>query len=125
MPNERHLVLYLHELLSYLSDRGVSSLLVLAQHGFLGADARAPVDISYLSDTVVLLRFFEFRGDVLRAISVHKRRTGAHERHIRQLQLTSKGPVIGEPLHDFENVLSGSPRFLGESLRAAEDTGEL
>src|SRR5690606_21078104 len=122
MPDERHLALYLHQLLSYLSSKGVSSLLVLAQHGMVGPEPRPPVDISYLSDTVVLLRFFEFRGEVRQAISIHKRRLGAHERQIRAMHFTERGPVIGEPLSEFEDVLSGSPRFPGSSL--GETAGE-
>lgn len=119
MPDERDLTLYLHELLTYLGGRGVSSLMVLAQHGMIRADTRPPMDISYLADTVALLRFFEVRGEVGQAISIHKRRTGGHERHARELRITACGPVVGEPLRDFEDVLSGAPWFVGRSPDSA------
>jgi circadian clock protein KaiC len=112
MPQEDFLNLHLHELLSYLNQRGVVTLMVLAQTGLIGAMG-TPVDVSYLADTVILTRYFEARGSVKKAISVIKKRSGAHETAIRELQLAQRGVQIGPPLHEFEGVLTGVPRFVG------------
>ena len=112
MPSDDFLYLHLHELLTYLNQQGVLTLMVLAQHGLVGAMG-APVDVSYLADTVVLTRFFEARGSVRKAISVIKKRSGAHETTLRELTLTPSGIVLGEPLNDFEGVLTGVPRQVG------------
>jgi circadian clock protein KaiC len=112
MPEERFLLAQLHELLAFLGHRGVVSFLVVAQHGLLG-NMQAPVDITYLADTVVLFRFFEAMGQVRQAISVVKKRSGKHERTIRELRLGSGGLTLGEPLTDFQGVLSGTPTFRG------------
>jgi circadian clock protein KaiC len=109
MPSERHLILHLHELLTYLGHRGVTTLMLLAQHGFLASDSH-PIDASYLADTVILLRFFESFGEIRQAVSILKKRTGPHERTIRELQLGSKGLVLGEPLRELQGVLSGVPQ---------------
>jgi circadian clock protein KaiC len=112
MPEERFLVAQLHELLAYLGHRGVVTFLVVAQHGLLGS-MQAPIDITYLADTVVLFRFFEAMGQVRQAISVVKKRSGRHERTIRELKLDSGGLALGEPLVDFQGVLTGTPSFRG------------
>ena len=112
MPQEEFLHLHLHELLTYLNQRGVATVMVLAQHGLVGAMG-APVDVSYLADTVMLTRFFEARGSMKKALSLIKKRSGAHEDTIRELTLSSHGVVIGEPLKDFEGVMTGVPRYLG------------
>jgi circadian clock protein KaiC len=113
MPSEDYLYLHLHELLTYLNQQGVMTVMVMAQHGLV--DTRgAPVDISYLADTVVLTRFFEALGAVKKAISVIKKRSGAHETTIRELLMAQRGIVVGQPLTEFEGVLTGAPRFFGE-----------
>jgi circadian clock protein KaiC len=112
MPQEDFLHLHLHELLSYLNQKGVVTVMILAQHGLVGAMG-APVDVSYLADTVVLMRFFEARGAIKKALSVIKKRSGFHETTIRELTMSEKGVIIGKPLVDFEGVLTGVPRFLG------------
>jgi circadian clock protein KaiC len=112
MPHEEFIYLHLHELLSYLNQQGVMTIMVLAQHGLIGNMA-GPVDVSYLADTVVLTRFFEARGSVKQAISVIKKRSGPHEKTIRELSMSETGIHIGDPLKNFEGVLTGVPRFLG------------
>jgi circadian clock protein KaiC len=109
MPEERHLSLHLHELLAYLNQRGVATLMIVAQHGFLGSGMQSPVDLSYLSDTVLVLRYFEADGELRVAASVLKKRSGAHERTIREMTMTSKGIHFGSPLRDFHGVLTGTP----------------
>ncbi len=111
MPDERFLTVQMHELLTYLNQQGVVTILVMAQHGFMGANMATPVDVSYLADTVLMLRFFEAAGAVRRAISVVKKRTGYHENTIREMSLSSKGVMVGEPLSDFHGVLTGVPIY--------------
>ena len=113
MPNEQFLVLQMHELLSYLGQKGVMTILILGQHGITG-DIRSDVDISYLADTVMQLRYFEAHGEVRQAISVIKTRTARHERTIREFQITDQGLTVGEALRDFQGVLTGVPTFSGE-----------
>jgi len=115
MPNERFLMIQMHELLTYLGQMGVVTLLVMAQHGMMGAMGTmpSPIDVSFLADTVILLRYFEAQGAIRQAISVVKKRRSAHERTIREMQLTSKGIMVGEPLKEFEGVLTGVPRYRG------------
>lgn len=113
MPNEKLLAIHLHELLTYLGQRGVTTILIMALHGLVSASTEAPVDTSYLADTVILTRFFETAGEVRQAISVIKKRTGHHERTIREMRLNASGIVIGEPLREFAGVLSGAPVFVG------------
>jgi circadian clock protein KaiC len=113
MPQEQYLLLQMHELLTYLNQQGVLTILVLAQHGMVG-QMQSPVDLTYLSDTVLLLRFFESGGELRRAISVLKKRTGAHENSIREYRIRPEGLAIGEPLRQFSGVLTGVPRLLGE-----------
>jgi circadian clock protein KaiC len=112
MPQEKFLIIQLHELLAWLRQKQVVTLLVLAQSGMVGAP-ESPVDASYLADAVVLLRFFESRGVVRQALSVVKKRTGLHERTIRELRMGDGGLAVGPPLAEFEGVLSGHPRFVG------------
>lgn len=114
MPGEQFLMLQMHELLAYLNQRSVLSILVMAQQGLLG-HMQSPLDISYLTDTVVLLRYFEFRGAVRKAISVMKKRTGAHEETIREYRLSSTGIQVGPPLSDFQGVLTGVPTYTGKN----------
>jgi circadian clock protein KaiC len=109
MPDERFVLLQLHDLLMYLGQKGVLTLLVLAQHGVIGTTLNGPADMSYLADTVVLVRFFEADGAVRRAISIVKKRTGRHETTIREYALGDGGIVIGEPLTAFHGVLTGVP----------------
>ncbi len=114
MPSEHFLLIQLHELLTYLNEQGVLTLMVLAQHGLLGTAMLSPVDLTYLADTVIVLRYFEAFGEVKQALAVVKKRTGGHERTIRQLNLTAKGIEIGGPLRDFEGVLTGVPTYTGK-----------
>ena len=113
MPEELFLTAYMHELLSYLGQQGVLTLMILAQHGIVGGSMLAPVDLSYLADTVLLLRYFEAAGEVRQALSVIKKRTGSHERSIREFRITSHGIEVGEPLKNFQGVLTGVPEYLG------------
>src|SRR6185436_15574199 len=111
MPEERFLTIQLHEMLTYLGQQGVVTLMVVAQRGLLGSGMQTPVDASYLADTVIALRYFEARGALRRAISVVKKRSGAHEDTLRELTMRRGGVRVGEPLHDFHGVMSGIPAF--------------
>jgi circadian clock protein KaiC len=124
MPDERLLDIRLHELLSYLAQRGVTTLLTLAQHGLFAASS-TQAEVSYLADSLLVLRFFEAIGEVRKAISVLKKRSGPHELMIREFQVTNKGVRVGEPLRDFQGVLTGVPHYLGQRqpLFAAEGPG--
>ncbi len=113
MPNEQFLVLHMHELLTYLGQKGIITVLILGLHGVAG-EIRSDIDISYLADTVVQLRYFEAHGAVRQAISVIKTRTARHERTIREFQITERGLVVGETLREFQGVLTGVPTFSGE-----------
>ena len=113
MPQEQVLITQMHELLTYLSHQGVLSLLVVAQHGVVGSGVMAPVDVSYMADLVVLLRYFESAGELRKAISVVKKRHGMHERTIREMAFSSSGIRIGDPLKDFQGVLTGTPAYAG------------
>ncbi|MBR0755366.1 AAA family ATPase [Bradyrhizobium jicamae] len=112
MPDERFLVLQMHELLSYLNQLGVLTLMVLAQHGLVG-HMQTPIDLSYLSDAVIMLRYFEASGRVRRAISVVKKRSGTHENTIREFQLSAGGLKVGPPLTQFSGILTGTPTYVG------------
>lgn len=112
MPQEQFLVLHIHELLQYLNRQGASTFLTVAQHGLVG-EMKAPVDVTYLADTVILLRYFEALGHVRRAVSVIKKRAGEHEKTIREYTIGSKGLSLGEPLTGFQGVLRGVPNFVG------------
>lgn len=120
MPEENSLVLHMRELLQYLNRQGATAFLTVAQHGLVG-DMRSPVDVTYLADTVVLLRYFEALGRVRRAISVVKKRTGSHEDTIREYQISSRGISMGEPLTEFQGVLQGVPRLVGNSAHLLEE----
>jgi len=117
MPGEQALILHMHELLQYLNRRGASTFLTIAQHGLVG-DMKSPVDVTYLADTVILLRYFEACGRVRRAMSVIKKRTSAHEDTIREYQIDGRGITLGEPLTGFQGVLRGVPELI-------ESDGEL
>ena len=117
MPQENSLILHIHEILQFLNRHGVSTFLTVAQQGMMG-DMRSPVDITYLADSVIMLRFFEARGSVKRAISVVKKRTGKHETTIREFWIDD-GLHVGEPLINFQGVLRGVPMILGEPATGA------
>jgi circadian clock protein KaiC len=114
MPDENSLILHIHELLQYLNRRGAATFMTVAQHGLVG-DMKAPVDVTYLADTVILLRFFEALGAVRRAVSIIKKRTGAHESTIREYRIDSRGLTIGEPLEGFQGILRGVPVYVGQN----------
>jgi circadian clock protein KaiC len=116
MPGEQFLALHLHELLTYLNNRGVLTLLVLAQMGLVGSAMQTPIDVSYLADNVLVLRYFEARGEVRQAISMMKKRSGGHERSIRELRLGPDTIRVGAPLSNFQGILSGSPTSLAPIL---------
>ena len=122
MPEEQALILHMHELLQYLNRQGATTFLTVAQHGLVG-DMKAPVDVTYLADTVILLRYFEAAGRVRRAISVVKKRTGPHEDTIREFRIGGEGITLGEPLIEFQGILRGVPSLIGraaaESLESA------
>jgi circadian clock protein KaiC len=113
MPGEEFLAIQLHELLSFLNQQGVVTLMVLAQAGVIGAAMQTPADISYLADNILLLRYFEAGGAVKKAVSVMKKRSGWHEQTIRELCLERGKLTLGEPLRQFQGVLTGVPSFLG------------
>jgi circadian clock protein KaiC len=115
MPEERYLILHMHELLQFLNRVGAATFLTVAQHGLVG-DMRAPVDVTYLADTVVLLRYFEAFGQVRRAISVLKKRTGPHENTIREFKITRNGITVGPVLKEFQGILRGVPQYIGTSV---------
>ncbi|MBV9569532.1 MAG: circadian clock protein KaiC [Hyphomicrobiales bacterium] len=112
MPEENALILHIHELLQFLNRHGVSTFMTVAQHGLI-EDMRSPVDVTYLADTVILLRYFEARGKVRRAISVIKKRSGFHETTLREFRIEKKGLSLGEPLDEFQGILRGVPIFTG------------
>ncbi|MBX2996982.1 MAG: AAA family ATPase [Caldilineaceae bacterium] len=114
MPQERQLLIHMHELLTYLSRRQVLTLLTLTHHGMLGSENRAEIDMSYLADTVLLLRHFEASGVIRQAISVVKKRHGHHEKSIREMQFGRGGVQVGEPLTSFQGILTGYPVFTGQ-----------
>jgi circadian clock protein KaiC len=120
MPEEQALILHMHELSAYLGNQGVTTILVMAQHGMVG-NAQAPVDLSFLADGIVLLRYFEAEGEVRKAISVLKSRSGAHETTIREYRLSSQGIAVGPPIRTFQGVLAGIPIFVGEPRTLRRD----
>jgi circadian clock protein KaiC len=113
MPEENFLILHIHELLQYLNRQGATTFLTVAQHGLVG-DMKAPVDVTYLADTVILLRYFEAIGEVRRAMSVIKKRSGRHEKTIREFDIGDHGVTVGAPLTNFQGVLRGVPNFVGQ-----------
>jgi len=112
MPEERFLTTQLHEVLTYLSQRGVLTIMVLAQHGLFGR-METSIDLTYLADTVVVVRFFEALGNVRKAISVVKKRSGKHETAIRELNIDQQGVRVGKTLAEFQGILSGTPLYRG------------
>lgn len=114
MPEEKFLTAQLHELLAYLGQQGVVTLLSVTQSGMMGANMSTPVDTTYLADNVILFRYFEAHGHVRRAISVVKKRSGKHELTIRELTVAERGLVIGDPLDEFQGILTGVPTFHGD-----------
>jgi len=124
MPNELHLTAHLHELLAYWNQQGILTLLVVSQYGILGEAVSSPIELSYLADTVVLLRYFEARGEIRKALSVVKKRSGAHEKAVRELKMSARGLQVGRQLHDFQGVLTGQLIYTGspsEPLLGSKD----
>src|SRR5579883_1383961 len=114
MPEERFLVTHLHELFAYLNQKGVVTIMVVAQHGLISSGA-SEIDVSYLADTVLLFRYFEATGEIHQAMSVFKKRTGLHERTLRQLKITATGVKVGDPLVGFRGVMTGTPEYEGRT----------
>ena len=121
MPEEQSLILHMHELLQYLNRQGTMTFLTVAQHGLVG-DMSTPVDVTYLADTVMLLRYFEASGSIRRAISIIKKRSGSHEDTIREFKITNTGLAIGSPLVGFQGVLRGVPTHLGAAEPLLKET---
>ena len=124
MPDERHIILQVHELLTFLNQRGVLTILIIAQHGLIGS-THNPLDLSYISDTVLLLRFFEAQGNIRKAVSVMKKRVGSHEASIREFRLSNAGLEVGEPLAEFQGIMSGVATYAGSQpmLKAHDERG--
>ncbi|REJ88777.1 MAG: circadian clock protein KaiC [Planctomycetota bacterium] len=120
MPEEQLLTVHLHELLSYLSQQGVSPIFTMTQHGLLSPDVKQPFDVSYIADTVILFRLFEFSGVLHKTLSVYKNRSGRHETSIRELKIDANGLHVGEPLRQFRGIMTGSPQYTGRSLNSSE-----
>jgi len=120
MPEERLLPIQIHELLSFLANNGVTCIMTLVQHGIFGNPVDEAAEVSYLADTVILMRYFEVSGTVRQAISVVKKRSGDHERTIRECRVQKGGLFVGEPLHDFQGVLTGVPRYVGSATPLLE-----
>jgi circadian clock protein KaiC len=114
MPNDRFLLVQLHQMLSYLAEKGVVTIMILAQQGTVG-QTQASIEASYLADTVLLLRFFESSGAIKKALSVIKHRKSAHEETIRELRLTPEGIRIGEVMQNFRGILTGFPEYLASA----------
>jgi circadian clock protein KaiC len=119
MPEENSLILHIHELLQFLNRHGATTFMTVAQHGLVG-DMQAPVDVTYLADTVILLRYFEAGGRVRRAVSVIKKRSGTHESTIREYRISHEGLAMGQPLDGFHGVLRGVPTYSGEAKTLLE-----
>jgi circadian clock protein KaiC len=127
MPSEEFLVMQLRELLTFLNNQGATTIMIMAQYGILGQGVSSPVDVSHLADTVLLLRYFESTGEVRQAVSVVKKRSGRHERTIRELKFGSNGIHVGRPLTEFQGVLTGVPTYIGSQgplLSGADDESE-
>ena len=123
MTSERFLLAQLHELLSYLNSRSVLTIMTTAQHGMLNTSETTSFELTYLADLVIYLRYFEASGAVRKAISVIKNRLSAHETSIREFKITDRGLEIGVPLRQFEGILSGIPRYLGDSEELLNGNG--
>jgi circadian clock protein KaiC len=116
MPEEHFLTIQMHELLTYLGQKGVATILVVAQHGLIGSSMQSPVDVSYLADCVILLRYYEHAGEIRKAVSVLKKRSGEHEKAIRPLNFGAEGVSVGTPLAEFQGILSGAPMMTSNGL---------
>ncbi len=114
MPGERTLLIQVHELMAYLGQQSVTTVVTIAQHGLMGPGTASAADLSYLADTVVLLRFFEAYGEIRQAISVVKKRTGAHERTVRELRIGPGGFAVGDTLREFQGIFTGVPQYAGK-----------
>lgn len=123
MPEESAVVLHVHELIQFLNRQGATTFLTVAQHGLIG-EMKSPVDLTYLADTVILLRYFEALGQVRRAVSIIKKRTGMHEETIREYRIGARGLTLGEPLRGFQGVLRGTPSYVGGTDPLMELTPE-
>jgi circadian clock protein KaiC len=123
MPGERSLVRHLHEMLSFLGQRRVATVLIAAQQGLIGSHMSSPIDATYLADAVILLRYFEAGGEVRQAMSVIKKRGGEHERTIREFRL-DHGIRVGPPLREFRGVLTGVPVYRGDTAPLIKQEGE-
>jgi circadian clock protein KaiC len=123
MPQEQELILQLHELLSFLNQRGVLTLLIVPQNGMLGS-LQTSLNISYIADTILLLRFFEASGHVRKALSIVKNRAGPHEDTIRELRIDTSGLRIGEVLEKFQGVLTGTPIYTGNGSPLLQDRAD-
>jgi circadian clock protein KaiC len=121
-PQERFLTMQFHELLDYLNRNGVISIMIVGQYGLVGT-MQSPIDMSYLADTVVLMRYFEAGGSIHQAVSVLKKRAGEHERTIREYQITQGGIRVGQPLTEFQGVLTGVPIFRGDKEKLMNEHG--
>jgi circadian clock protein KaiC len=119
MPEERFLTTHLHEMFAYLNQKGVLTIMVVAQHGIIVTTSTSEVDISYLADTVLLFRYFETAGEVRQAVSVFKKRTGPHERTIRQLTIDENGFAVGEPLREFSGIMTGVPQYMAPAVQTS------
>jgi circadian clock protein KaiC len=122
-PQERFLTMQFHELLAYLNRNGVISILVVGQYGLVGS-MQTPIDMSFLADTVVLLRYFEADGAVRQAVSVLKKRAGEHERTIREFKIGPGGIQLGQPLSNFQGVLTGVPVYRGTTTGLMEKSDD-
>jgi circadian clock protein KaiC len=114
MPEERFLITHLHELFAYLNQKGVITIMVVAQHGLM-VGGMSEIDVSYLADTVLLFRYFEAHGEIRQAVSVFKKRTGLHQRTLREIRITGDGVTVGEPLVGFRGIMTGTPEYEGET----------
>ncbi|HUR47225.1 MAG TPA: ATPase domain-containing protein [Candidatus Saccharimonadales bacterium] len=124
MPEERYLTTHLHEMFSYLNQKGITTIMVVAQHGFMGSyvpGKMGDIDVSYLADTVLLFRYFEADAEIKQAISIMKKRTGKHERSIRELAIHEDGVVVGEPLKGFVGIMTGVPRYKGATRMETQE----
>jgi len=122
MPEEEFLHLHLHEMLTYLNQQGVMTMMLLAQHGLIGSMG-TPIDVSYLADSVIITRYFEALGEIRKAISIIKKRSGPHETSVRELSMSPQGIDIGPPLKEFQGVLTGVPSYLGGARGGSHPTG--
>jgi circadian clock protein KaiC len=113
MPAESYLTTHLHEMFAYLNQKGVTTMMVVAQHGFMPGAGGSEIDVSYLADTVLLFRYFEAEAEIKQAVSILKKRTGKHERSIRQLVIHEDGVKVGDPLLGFVGLMTGVPQYRG------------